>query len=108
MANDFKRISKMAHLGDLRLALVFDDSTVVVANFAQKAAKGGIFVRLLDPAYFRKARIAQGGRALAWPMGLDFDADALYGPRRRTRTPRLTPYGVQIFPEAGVLVKSAS
>jgi len=106
MANDFRRIIKLVHLGELRVVLLFDDMTVVVANFAPTAAKGGIFARLLDPSYFRKARIAQGGRSLAWPQGLDFCADALYGPRRRTKSPRRTPYGVQISPEAGVLVEA--
>jgi hypothetical protein len=104
MANDFRRILKVARLGDLRLALVFDDGTVVLANFAATAAKGGIFSHLLEPDYFRKARIAQGGRSLAWPRGLDLCADALYGPRRRTKSPRLTPYSVQVLPEATVLV----
>lgn len=106
MANDLRRIIKIAHLGEMRMVLVFDDMTVVVANFAPTAAKGGIFARLLDPAYFRKARIAHGGRSLAWPQSLDFCADALYGPRRRTKSPRLTPYGVQISPDAGVLVEA--
>lgn len=105
MANDFRKIIKIAPLNDLRVVLLFDDNTVVLANFAATAAKGGVFAKLLDPAYFSKARIAQGGRSLAWPQGLDFCADALYGPRRRTRTPRLTPYGVQVFPEAGVLAE---
>lgn len=106
MADDFRRIVRIAHLGDLKLALVYDDATVVVADFASTVAKGGVFARLLNPAYFHKARIAQKGRSLAWPKGLDFCADALYGPRRRTKKPRRTPYGVQIFPEAGALVKA--
>jgi hypothetical protein len=103
MANGFRRIVKVARLGDQRLALVFDDDTVVLASFSQAAAKGGIFARLVDTEYFKRVRIAQGGRSLAWPQGLDFCADALYGPTRRTRTPRQTPYGVQVFPEAAVL-----
>ncbi|HSI73059.1 MAG TPA: DUF2442 domain-containing protein [Fimbriimonas sp.] len=106
MTNDFRRIVRIAHLGNLRLALVFDDMTVVLANFEPTAAKGGVFAKLLDLDYFKKARIAQRGRSLAWPGGLDFCADALYGPRRRTRTPRLTSYGVQVFPEASVSLKS--
>lgn len=106
MANDFRRIVRIAQLGDLKMALVYDDATVVVADFTAIAAKGGVFARLLDPAYFKKARIAEEGHALAWPQGLDFCADALYGPRRRTKNPRRTPYGVQIFPEAGALVKA--
>lgn len=106
MANDFKRIIKIAHLGDLKLALVYSDATVVFADFAATAAKGGVFSRLLDPKYFAKARIAEDGHVLAWPQGLDFCADALYGPRRRTKKPRRTPYGVQIFPEAGALVRA--
>ena len=107
MANDFRCIKKIAHLGELRIALVFDNETVVIANFASTVEKGGIFSRLNDDAYFRKARISQGGRSLAWPDGLDFCADALYGPTRRTKSPRLTAYGVQIFPEVGVLSQAS-
>jgi len=103
-ASELRRITKIAHLGAMRVVLLFDDMTVVVANFEPTAAKGGIFARLLNEAYFRKARIAQGGRSLAWPQGLDFCADDLYGPRRRTKSPRVTTYGVQISPEAAVLV----
>ena len=88
------------------MALVFDDETVVVADFEPTAVKGGVFARLRDPSYFKKARIAEEGHALAWPNGLDFCADALYGPRRRTKKPRRTAYGVQIFPEAGALVEA--
>jgi hypothetical protein len=102
MNNEFRTIKKLALLSDLKLALVFDDETVLVANFEATAAKGGIFARLLNPDYFKRVRIAQKGRSLAWPQGLDFCTDALYGPLRRTKTPRQTTYGVQIFPEAAV------
>lgn len=106
MENEFRRIVKIAPLNNLRVVLLFDDDTVVLANFAPTAAKGGIFARLNNPDYFCKVRIAEKGHALAWPQDLDFCADALYGPKRRSKTPRVTPYGVQVFPEAGVLVEA--
>jgi len=90
----------------LKVALVFDDATVVVADFEPTAANGEMFARLRNSAYFKKARITESGHALAWPNGLDFCADALYGPRRRTKHLRRTAYGVEIFPEAGALLKA--
>jgi hypothetical protein len=83
MSDQFRTIKRVAHLGERRLALVFDDGQVVVADFAAAAQKGGVFAPLRDEAVFKKVRIARHGRALVWPNDLDFCADGLYLPTKR-------------------------
>lgn len=99
MSSDFPRIEKVARLSGKKLALEFDDGRIVVADFEGVAARGGVFEPLNDPVFFRKVRAARGGRALAWPQGLDFCADALYVPQARPRQspPAETPFGAKVF-----------
>ena len=95
----FPRIQKVADLGDMRLALVFDDKRVVIVDFSDTAGKGGVFEPLADPVFFAKAKPVRHGRALAWPGDLEFCSDALHGEGVRARriSPAKTPFSAKVF-----------
>ncbi len=99
MTSTFPRLRRLANLGDMRLALVFEDGRLVVVDLTETANKGGVYARLSDPSFFAKARISQKGRALAWPGGLDFCADSLYGQGAAIQAVRAqgTPFGARVF-----------
>ncbi len=97
------RITRVVPLPPLKLVLEFDDGSVVLADLRGVAERGGLFLRLLDDRYFKRAKIANGGRSLAWPNRLDFCADAFYVAqvnRRRTQ-PITNSFGAHIFSPAG-------
>lgn len=101
-----RRIAEVAPLSPLSLVIRFDDGTLVVADLSALPDRGGVFERLRDPRYFRRARVTNGGRAVAWPGGLDFCADALYldqAPRRKAKS-STNAFGARIFiPSANVV-----
>lgn len=99
LKGDFPRIERAANLGELKLALVFDDGRIVLVDMAKTAKKGGVFAKLKDPKYFSRVRPIRSGRALAWPGELEFCADALYGTgvRKRRPKPNATPFDARVF-----------
>src|SRR2546421_7665378 len=105
MSRTFPRIIKVVQVTPLQLAIVFDDLNVIMTDFRKLIRRGGMFLRLRDPQYVRKFKIIDDGRAIAWPGGLDFDADAIYGSTRRGAQPEMTEFGVRIPP---VRVKKAA
>lgn len=89
----------LATLNSHQLVVKFDDGRVVIVDFTRLTALGGVFERLSDPKFFRRARIADEGRAVAWPGRLDFCADAFYleqTKRRRVR-PQTTEFDALVF-----------
>lgn len=95
----FRRIVSAVALPPLRVVLEFDDGLIVLVDFAGVAKRGGLFEQLSDPTFFKRVRIANHGRALAWPKGLDFCADAFYlaeAPKRHVR-PTEGNFGALIF-----------
>src|SRR2546421_11524188 len=98
MSRTFPRIVKVVQVTPLQLAIVFDDLNVIMPDFRKLIRRGGMFLRLKDPQYVRKFKIIDDGRAIAWPGGLDFDADAIYGSTRRGTQPEMTEFGVRIPP----------
>jgi len=101
-----QRIIRVAVLPPLKLVLEFEDGRVVVADLTQLAAKGGVFARLRDEKYFKKVKLANGGRSVAWPNRLDFCADALYVSQAKIRRhkPTINAFGAQIFVPAAEVV----
>ena len=57
--------------------LAWQDGSVTRADFAALAGSG-VFAAFDDPAFFVRVEVADGGRILAWPGELEFDADALW------------------------------
>ena len=98
------RISNVAVLPPSRLVLEFDDGSVVLVDMEPVASKGGVFERLKDERYFRRVRISNGGRSLAWPERLDFCADAFYVKLPARRKHVTNAFGAQVFgPSAEVV-----
>ena len=100
------RIVQAVPLRPLSLLVEFDDGRFVLADLTNVADRGGVFERLRDPRYFKKAKIVNGGRAIAWPDRLDFCADALYvhQARSRRKKPTINAFGAQIFVPATEVV----
>ncbi len=46
--------------------------------FESKIQKGTVTEPLSDQSFFKRAKIASGGRAIEWPGGVDFCADSLW------------------------------
>lgn len=69
------RVNSVAAMPNLMLQLEFVDgrcATFDVSPFVHLP----VFERLIDPAYFNRAKVDHG--TVAWPGGIDFDPDTLY------------------------------
>jgi len=77
MTNELPRIELVAALGELRVAIAFDDGRVVLVDFCETVREGGVFERLRDPKFVAKFNLARDGRALVWPGDLEFCAEIL-------------------------------
>ncbi len=64
-------------LESAKLSILFDDGLTAELNFDSRIAKGGVFAKLADPAFFKKVKAAKSGRYIYWPGGIAFCADAL-------------------------------
>lgn len=60
------------------LVLYYSDGERVVVDFKPVIARGGVFARLADPAFFAQVAVGERGRYIEWPGSLDFCADALW------------------------------
>lgn len=70
-------IEEIRNIENLQLELKFSDQNSGVIDF-KPIAKTGVLLRLNDPKYFKSVKIVRNGRAIEWPGGIDFCADALY------------------------------
>ena len=59
------------------VTLTWANGEATVSSFRHLVGKG-VFTALVDPAFFAKVRVGEGGRTLEWPGELDFCADALW------------------------------
>jgi Protein of unknown function (DUF2442) len=78
-------ITSVSFLRERKLRLGFSDGTTLSKDLAPLIARGGVFARLADEAYWRKACVGDAGRSLDWPpldgdpiTALDFCANALW------------------------------
>lgn len=60
-----------------RLALTYDDGSVVSVDLAPLIQRGGVFAPLADWDLFRQVCPGPRGRSLCWPGDIDLCADAL-------------------------------
>jgi hypothetical protein len=72
-----KIITQCKVLDRFRVWLRFDDGIEGEVDFSPLAGRG-VFATWNDEAVFRRAVIADQGRALEWPGEIDFCADALW------------------------------
>jgi hypothetical protein len=73
--------------------IVFDDGVHGDVDFSECLTKGGVFQPLVDPSFFRTARV-EGG-TIAWPNGADVAPETLYERLLANKSPR------QASPERG-------
>jgi hypothetical protein len=73
-----KKILAVQTLPNFGIKLTYDSGKVVELDFSSKILKGTVTEPLSDPEFFKRVRIARGGRALEWPGEVDFCADALW------------------------------
>ncbi len=97
---ELHRIESMEAHEDFTLRLIYDDGCVVRADFSRLIRRGGVFASLGKESFFRRAKVRNGGREVAWPGPIDFCADALRkqgrvekAGRRRKLGPRLDNRG---------------
>ena len=77
------KITSIEPRGVYRLLLRFSDGSEGERDFSDLVAETGSLAKpLRDPDYFARA-FTEDGTGLAWPNGLDLDAEALYGAMRR-------------------------
>ena len=75
---EFVDVIKVEPRGGYRLAIAFSDGSRGKRDFSALIAETGSLVTpLRDPAYFARA-FSEDGSGLAWPNGLDLDAQALH------------------------------
>ena len=66
------------HRGDYRIEVVFDDGKRGVVDLSEYAARGGVFGRFRDMAFFRDFHINEELGVLAWGDDLDIAPETLY------------------------------
>jgi hypothetical protein len=66
-------------IGDYAVRLTFDDALVRDVDLSHLIGAGPMTEPLSDPAYFARVFIDPDSRTIAWPNGLDLDADVLHG-----------------------------
>jgi len=77
VVSDFPKITKVLKVKPGVLHVCFDTGEVRQLALRRYARKGTVFEPLADPKYATKVRIVRHGRALCWPGGVDFCADAI-------------------------------
>ena len=77
VVSPFPRITKVLKVKPGVLHVCFDTGDVRQLALKRYARKGTVFERLADPKYADKVHIVERGRALCWPGGVDFCADAI-------------------------------
>jgi hypothetical protein len=72
------KITLVEARGRYRLLLRFSDGSEGERDFSHLVAESGSLAKpLRDPGYFARA-FTEDGTGLAWPNGLDLDAEALH------------------------------
>jgi hypothetical protein len=73
------KITSIEPRGGYRLLLRFSDGSQGERDFSDLVAENSSLAKpLRDAAYFARA-FTEDGSGLAWPNGLDLDAEALHG-----------------------------
>jgi hypothetical protein len=72
------KIESIAPIGDLKLALTFDDGEHATIDFESIIETRVVLAPLLDVDAFRKAVVSEDGWSIEWPeSGIDFGAQQL-------------------------------
>ncbi len=92
---DMERIVSARPTADGVVELAFANGSCRAVDFKPVIARGNLFARLADPAFFALVKVAPNGRYLVWPDDLEFCADALLMSGERLEA---EPVGVQSSP----------
>ena len=73
------RVTCLAHAGEYRLELIFEDGLKSVVDFKSRImGRGGVCSLLHDVAYCKQAKIDPDLQTIVWPNGADICPDVLY------------------------------
>ncbi len=66
-------------LDGYRVELKFDNGVLSEVDLKDRfAGRGGLFIELRDPEYFRQVRVDPELQTIVWPNGIDICPDVLY------------------------------
>jgi hypothetical protein len=85
------------HLGGYRIELTFDDGKSGVVDLSTYLDRGGVFLRFMDPEYFRSFRVDRELGTLTWNEEVDIAPESLYS----LATGEPLPEWVEPRPEVG-------
>jgi len=71
-------LTKIEFLGNYKLKLFFDNGKKGIVDFQDYINKGGVFSRLSDINFFKKAFIHEELGVLCWPGEIDIAPETLY------------------------------
>jgi len=72
------RVTAVEAVSDHELRLTFNDGLVRDMDMAPMMW-GALGAPLRDPSFFRRVRVDEASRSIAWPNGLEPDPDVLHG-----------------------------
>ena len=73
----FLHVTKVTHLGDYKLRLVFDNGAVKDVNLEDELY-GPVFEPLRDVEFFKKVAVNPETNTIEWPNGADLAPEFLY------------------------------
>jgi hypothetical protein len=71
-------LAEIKFLENRKMELTFEDGKKGVVDFESYTKRGGLFSRLTDPQYFKKAYVDEDWKVLCWPDNLDIAPETLY------------------------------
>ena len=74
----YYELKEIKYIGGYKLELVFKNGKRGIVDFQQYIRKGGVFSRLSDIEYFKKAYIHKEWCVLCWPDEIDIAPETLY------------------------------
>jgi len=78
MARPSYLVTEAEALDGYRIRLKFEDQTQGTADLSDLVIRGGVFLPLRDPAYFKQARVDPEGGTVVWPNDADVAPEELY------------------------------
>lgn len=88
----FPRITHVRYIGEYWLELTFADTKQARLDFKDRVVgRGGVFVPLEDPDFFKRVRVDPEIGTLVWPNEVDFCPDVLYSEATGIPIPVLEP-----------------
>jgi hypothetical protein len=78
-------ITAVEVIGDHRLRLTFEDSTVGDVDLSELEWRG-VFAPLRKPAYFARVSVDPEAGTITWPNGVDMAPEPLYAEARANLT----------------------